>query len=63
MSDWERRLQELGLLTIIVVLVLTVWMVVQWKKQKSQGIECIILQPNGDQVIRRGKQCAPDHLF
>lgn len=63
MSDWERRLQELGLLGVVVLLVLTMWIFVELRKSQSKGVECIILNADGEQVTRRGKQCASDDLF
>lgn len=63
MSDWERRLQELGLLAIVVLLALTVWVFVEWRKGQSKGTECITLNDDGEQIIRHGKQCAADELF
>ena len=63
MSDWKRRLQEMGLVAIIVLLALTVWILVEWGKGESNGTECIILNEDGEQIIRRGKQCSADELF
>lgn len=63
MSDWERRVQELGLVAVIVLIALGVWGFVEWQKSQSQGTECIVLDADGQQVTRRGKRCALNNLF
>lgn len=57
MSDWNRRLQEIGLVLLIFTITIGLWSIVWLRESNRKQGECIEITPEGEQVVRYGKRC------
>ncbi len=57
MSDWNRRLQEIGLVMIIFLIAMGLWLIFYVRNANTGQGECIEITPEGEQVTHRGKHC------
>jgi hypothetical protein len=63
MSDWNRRLQEIGLVLSIFSIAMILWFVFWLRDSRTGRGECIEITPDGEQVTHRGKQCKSSEFY
>lgn len=63
MSDWNRRLQEIGLVLFVFAIAIGFWFVFWLRENERKQGECIKITSEGEQVTRYGKRCKTLNVY